>query len=95
MLEAAHIRPWAEGGVHEVPNGIPLRRDLHRLFDLGYVTIRPDMEFIVSPRLRDEFANGRAYYELHGRTIQIPSDPAARPDAELLAWHESEVFQAR
>jgi HNH endonuclease len=93
VIDAAHIRPWAEGGAHEIPNGIPLRRDLHRLFDLGYVTIRPDMAFIVSPRLRDEFANGRVYYELHGRRIQVPSDPAARPSAELLAWHEAEVFQ--
>jgi putative restriction endonuclease len=42
VLEAAHIRPWAAGGAHEVANGVSLRRDLHRLFDLGYVTIRPD-----------------------------------------------------
>src|SRR6185312_5939304 len=37
-LEAAHIKPWAQGGMHEVRNGLPLRRDLHRLFDLGYVS---------------------------------------------------------
>src|SRR4051794_17989519 len=29
VLEAAHIRPWAAGGRHELPNGLPLRRDLH------------------------------------------------------------------
>ena len=28
-LEAVHIRPYAAGGTHEVPNGLPLRRDLH------------------------------------------------------------------
>jgi putative restriction endonuclease len=94
VLEAAHIRPWAAGGTHTLPNGLPLRRDLHRLFDLGYVTVRPDLRFAVSRRLRDEFANGRAYYELDGRPIQLPSTPAARPDAELLAWHEAEVFRA-
>jgi HNH endonuclease len=49
VIEAAHIRPWAAGGTHEVPNGLPLRRDLHRLFDLGYVTVRPDLAFAVSP----------------------------------------------
>ena len=52
VLEAAHIRPWHVGGEHEIPNGMPLRRDLHRLFDLGYVTIRPDLRFAVSRRLR-------------------------------------------
>ena len=95
VLEAAHIRPWAEGGAHEVTNGVPLRRDLHRLFDLGYVTIRPDMRFTVSRRLRDEFANGRVYYELDGREIRLPAESAAQPKRELLAWHEAEVFRDR
>jgi putative restriction endonuclease len=94
VIDAAHIRPWAAGGTHEVPNGIPLRRDLHRLFDLGYVTIRPDLTFSVSRRLRDEYANGRVYYELDGRRIQTPPAVPARPDPELLAWHEAEVFRA-
>jgi len=95
VIEAAHIRPWAEGGTHEIPNGLPLRRDLHRLFDLGYVTIRPDLRLAVSPRLRDDYANGRVYYEYDSRRIQVPSEPAARPNLEHLAWHEAEVFQAR
>ena len=41
VLEAAHIRPWSAGGAHALPNGLPLRSDLHRLFDLGYVTSGP------------------------------------------------------
>lgn len=39
-LEAAHIKPWSVGGAHEVRNGLPLRRDRHRLFDLGFVTVK-------------------------------------------------------
>ncbi len=95
VIEAAHIRPWGAGGAHEIPNGVPLRRDLHRLFDLGYVTIRPDLRFAVSRRLRDEYANGRVYYQLDGRRIHLPVDPAAQPNQELLGWHEAEVFQSR
>ena len=76
VIEAAHILHWAAGGAHEVPNGLPLRRDLHRLFDLGYVTVRPDLRFQVSSELRDDYANGRVYYELAGRHIQLPADPA-------------------
>ena len=95
VIDAAHIRPWAVGGTHSIPNGIPLRRDLHRLFDLGYVTIRPGMRFAVSRRLRDEYANGRAYYELDGRTLQSPESDQLRPDSELLSWHEAEVFLDR
>jgi putative restriction endonuclease len=92
VIDAAHIRPWAVGGTHAVPNGVPLRRDLHRLFDLGYITILPNMRLAVSRRLRDDYANGRAYYELDGRELKIPDREDLRPDSEVLSWHESEVF---
>lgn len=92
VLEAAHIRPWAAGGTHSIPNGVPLRRDLHRLFDLGFVTIRPDMRFSVSRRLRDDYSNGRAYYELDGRELRLPDREDLRPDPAVLSWHEAEVF---
>lgn len=94
-LEAAHIRPWSQGGRHELSNGLPLRRDLHRLFDLGFVTVRPDLSFAVSPRLREDWANGRVYYELEGRSIQRPSTADATPSPESLEWHGDEVFRAR
>ena len=40
-LEAAHIKPFAEGGSHNPQNGLLLRRDIHALFDGGYVTVTP------------------------------------------------------
>ncbi len=95
VLDAAHIRPWAAGGGHEIPNGVPLRRDLHRLFDLGYLTIRPNLTVAVSSRLRDEYANGKVYYQLDGRSIQLPPDPRVHPDPELLAWHGAEIYRDR
>ena len=92
VIDAAHIRPWAQGGEHRVPNGLPLRRDLHLLFDLGYVTVTPDLKFAVSGRLRDEYANGRVYYDLDGRRIRVPTDGRQLPDRERLAWHQQHVF---
>jgi putative restriction endonuclease len=53
-LEAAHIRPYADGGVHEARNGLLFRRDIHSLFDAGYVTVTPDLLFEVSGRIREE-----------------------------------------
>lgn len=94
VLEAAHIRPWKDGGRHELTNGLPLRRDIHRLFDLGFVTVRPDLRFAVSPALRDAYANGRTYYALQGREIARPLVPDARPSRELLEWHNDVVFRA-
>src|SRR5258706_5120751 len=57
-LEAAHIRPYGDGGTHEARNGLLLRRDIHSLFDAGYVTVTPDLRFEVSRRIREEFENG-------------------------------------
>lgn len=94
VLDAAHIRPWSAGGLNEVRNGLPLRRDLHRLFDLGYVSIRPDFRLMVSKDLREQYDNGLAYYALQDRRISLPHDPALRPDAELLEWHSESVFRA-
>ena len=51
VLDAAHIRPYADLGPHrrrERPD--PLRKDLHALFDAGYVTVTPSFEFRVSRR---------------------------------------------
>lgn len=41
-LEAAHILPVAGNGGDEAWNGIPLRADLHRLFDSGAILLDPD-----------------------------------------------------
>ena len=94
VLEAAHIRPYGRGGKHEVRNGLPLRRDLHRLFDLGYVTVRPDHRLAVSPELAETYRNGRAYYALEGREILLPSSPDHQPSEELLQWHADTLFRA-
>lgn len=93
VLEASHIRPWGQGGQHEVSNGLPLRRDLHRLFDLGFVTVRPDHRLQVSDALESDYSNGKAYYEMQGRKIVLPSAPGSAPDPEALAWHGSAVFR--
>jgi putative restriction endonuclease len=92
-LDAAHIRPFAEGGVHEASNGLLLRRDIHSLFDAGYVTVTPALRFEVSGRIREEFENGRHYYALHGQPIAAPDAPDRRPTPAALAWHNETVFR--
>jgi putative restriction endonuclease len=94
VLEAAHIQPFAVGGPHELANGLCLRSDLHTLFDKGYVTIDPDdHHIIVSKRIREEFENGRDYYQLHGRIIASPADVLATPSVERLRFHAEHVFR--
>lgn len=92
VLEAAHVRPVSEGGVHQVSNGLLLRSDVHTLFDRGYVTISPDYRFQVSRRLKDDFDNGEHYYQLAGSEVWLPSQVEDRPQRELLEWHADTVF---
>lgn len=92
-LDAAHIRPYAAGGEHEPNNGLLLRRDIHSLFDSGYVTVTPNFRFEVSRRIREEFENGKHYYALHGQEVFRPDAPAWRPEAGALAWHNENCFK--
>jgi putative restriction endonuclease len=92
-LEAAHILPYGQGGEHEIKNGILMRRDIHGLFDLGYVTVTPALVFEVSGRIKEEFENGRDYYRMHGTPVTTPLRPELRPDAQLLRWHNENKYR--
>lgn len=93
VLDAAHIKAFSLVNQHDVRNGILLRSDIHRLFDAGYVTVTPDLRFQVSRALKDDYANGRIYYDLHNHEIQVPAAPEHRPAREALDYHSSEVFR--
>ena len=92
VLDAAHIHPYSEGGPHRVSNGLLLRRDLHKLFDDGYVTVSPDLRFEVSRRIRDDYENGRVYYALQGKEIRVPVNPRQQPDDSALVWHNENRY---
>jgi putative restriction endonuclease len=92
ILDAAHIRPYGQGGEHDVQNGLLLRTDIHRLFDLGYVTVSGDGRFEVGRRLKEDFENGQHYYEMHGKQLYLPSSPRQRPNIAALEWHQTSRF---
>lgn len=94
VLDAAHIQPYRGPVSNHVQNGLALRTDLHRLYDAGYVTVTPDRRFLVSPRLREDFKNGKVYYELDGKELRaLPADPGKLPSPAALDWHASHVFR--
>lgn len=92
-LEAAHIRPVARQGENRVDNGLLLRSDVHTLFDLGYLGIDPRYRLLVSPALREEWGNGREFYERAGSPIQVPQTRVDRPANEAIEWHLDTVFR--
>lgn len=93
VLEAAHIKPVAVGGEHRIDNGLLLRSDLHKLFDLGYATVTPNGEFRVSPKLRETWMNGRVYYDLDGSQIRRPSRDEEHPSRQFLEWHNDVIYR--
>jgi putative restriction endonuclease len=93
VLEAAHIRPYAEEGPHSVRNGMLLRSDMHTLFDKGLLTVTPELKLEVSGQIREQYTNGKLYYSYHGTELRsLPQNALEQPDPEFLAWHNENVF---
>ena len=93
-LDAAHIKPYGEGGLHTKSNGILLRKDIHSVFDAGYVTINEDFKFSVSKKVKEVFNNGEEYLRLHGKELRRPERKADWPDVDLLRWHNNNRYLA-
>ncbi|HTF06463.1 MAG TPA: HNH endonuclease [Bacteroidia bacterium] len=94
VLEAAHIKPYAKSGPHFISNGLLLRSDIHKLFDNGYVTITNDLKVEVSKRIKEEYENGKEYYQFHGKTLGIlPHRDLDRPSKSYIDWHNSNIFK--
>ena len=95
VLESAHIKPYASSGPHSVDNGLLLRSDVHKLFDLGYITLTTEYRVEVSNRIREEYENGRDYYALQGRPlISLPHEPLHYPSRQYIEWHNNNVYLA-
>ena len=92
-LDAAHIKPYSENGPHDVNNGILMRRDLHALFDKGYITITSSMNVEVSRRIKEEFENGRDYYRYHGSKIHLPVKSTYQPSSQYIEWHNTHIYR--
>jgi hypothetical protein len=86
-IEAAHIIPYQGVGTNHSANGLPLRADIHTLFDLHLLTIRPDdYEVLIAPELV-----GTCYQELAGQKLRLPQSKLALPDKNALTKHY-EIF---
>jgi len=90
VLEAAHIKPYSKSGPHLLSNGLVLRADIHKLFDNGYITITSDYKIEVSKRIKEEFQNGKEYYQFHGKQLlHLPETITNRPDSKYIEWHNN------
>ena len=94
VLEAAHIKPYSLTGPHTISNGLLLRSDIHKLFDAGYLTITSELKVEVSKRIKEEFENGREYYQYHGKGfVNLPDDSTDRPNEKFIEWHNNNIYK--
>lgn len=94
VLDAAHIKPYDKSGPHSIRNGILLRTDIHKLFDRGYITITCDYKIEVSRKIKEEFDNGKNYYQFHGKSIiTLPQRINDRPSRQFIEWHNQNVYK--
>jgi putative restriction endonuclease len=80
--------PFADPVATEsVSNGVSLCSIHHRAFDRHLVGISPDYAVRLSRRLLDDDDGPMLdlLKDFHGRSIELPHRPVARPDRERLA----------
>ncbi|MBP9923540.1 MAG: HNH endonuclease [Bacteroidia bacterium] len=93
-LEAAHIKPYADSGPHFISNGILLRSDIHKLFDSGYITITKNNKIEISSRIKEEYQNGKEYYQYHGKELMLlPSRIIDKPNEKYIDWHNKNIYK--
>lgn len=74
-LEAAHLYSYAQSGEHHEYGGLLLRRDIHRLFDVGEIAVDPATDTL------DIGAGLLAYpmyADLQGKPVAVPLRPEHR-----------------
>jgi putative restriction endonuclease len=79
----------------QFPFHLAKRERLHAaLIDLGYMTVEPNQKtLIVSRRIREQFENGRAYYDLKDTRLADPDNKLAVPSFENLKYHFDQFCQ--
>lgn len=83
LVEAAHIVSYRGVQTNLVTNGLLLRADLHKLFDLHLLGSDPASREV---QLSDELEQSE-YAKFHGQPLRTTTDPSQAPSAKLLAHH--------
>jgi HNH endonuclease len=82
-IEAAHIIPYQGTETNHLTNGLPLRADVHTLFDLHLLSIQPaTYKIVVAPEL-----SKTCYQELAGQKLTLPEHKVAAPNQDALKKH--------
>ena len=89
-VQAAHIRPVADGGSDSIRNGLALSGTAHWMFDRGLVAITDDYRILVAEKQLPP----DAIRLIRGdRKLMLPERPDAQPHAAQLRYHRERIFK--
>jgi putative restriction endonuclease len=98
LLDAVHILADREdSGDPVVTNGMALCKIHHAAFDRNFLGITPTLEVRIDQRLLDEVYGPMLKHglqEMHGTTITVPRNRAAKPDPDRLEQRYATFLQA-
>lgn len=86
MVDACHIRPFAESHDDTISNGIALCPTLHRAFDRGLISISSDHRVLMSDAFH-EVPGDHGIRKFAGRELLLPTDSSFWPGQGNLEWH--------
>lgn len=69
VLDAGHLYSYASLGEHKPHGGLMLRKDVHRLFDDGWLAVHPQT---LKVDVSDSLSRFPQYARLHGRNLEVP-----------------------
>lgn len=100
LLSASHIKPWSDCESREridVRNGLAACPPHDYAFDLGLMTLTPQLGWELSRTLRERLRYDpvfRAWFEAGmAADGRLMADLTATPASEYISWHRSRLFQ--
>lgn len=89
-VQAAHIRPVADGGPDSVRNGLALSGTVHWMFDRGLISVDDDYSLLIASSSIPDTVTRLINQE---RRLLVPSRFEERPHSQFLQYHRREVFK--
>ncbi|HGG04793.1 MAG TPA: restriction endonuclease [Aliiroseovarius sp.] len=85
-VQAAHIRPVADGGPDSIRNGLALSGTAHWMFDRGLVSVDDDLTILVA---EDRLPAAAKNLLVPDRKLLVPEAAFLRPHKAYLAHHRA------
>ena len=93
LVQAAHIRDWADSHDDSPQNGLSLSANYHWLFERGLFTVDENWRVRVSPVARDCIGTVESLLTRpHRQRIRLPDDETLWPGQDYLDWHRTTKY---